>query len=171
MAIDANPDIRDHWLSSREGDLFMNIGIRPCSDSNVRGRMKFYRFKDTSSFLNTLDKSAVRKWIDMGHPLKDVVDIDTTTLYNLGKRIKLERPDFSPEFLNLDVEQVDFLPDLADFLQLMSFPELVCIEWVSEKLNIYNFTNSPEFRILEACGYQVREILGGNIFASNNWDI
>ena len=67
--------------------------------------------------------------------------------------------------INIDIEQVDYLDDLPEFLKTMNNPTLLCIEWVSQGFGIGNYKESKEFKILSDCGYQISNIVGGNLFA------
>ena len=70
-------------------------------------------------------------------------------MLNAGDSQKLltlytNRPSFSPAFLNIDIEQVDYLNDLGGFLNSMGNPSLICIEWISQGFGISNYKKNQE---------------------------
>lgn len=164
IAIDANPDVEKQWITTRKEDTFLNLGIKSSQYDQQLQTLKLYRFTDGA--INTFDKKLAKSWIYTGFGFKDAIDIECKRLPEVGDIILLTHPDFSPAFLNIDIEQVDFLDDLPEFLRLMSNPSLVCIEWVSQGFGIHNFKESKEFKVLSNCGYKIQNIVGGNIFAT-----
>ena len=165
IAIDANPDAEGQWTTNRSKDTFLNLGVKSSECDPKKQTFKFYRFKDNA--INTFDKSRAKLLASKGAPFRDIIDVRCKRLTEIAELILSIRPGFSPSFLNIDVERVDFLSDLADFLNSMSNPSLVCIEWISEGFGIDNYKESREFKILNNCNYKIINILGGNLFAAH----
>ena len=163
IAIDANPDMRGHWITSRKTDAFFNLGIISSENSQLPQTLKFYRFTDGA--INTFDKALAKSWISKGFVFKDTIDVECKRLPEIANLILSNYPKFSPAFVNIDIEQVDFLNDLPVFLKSMKNPSLVCIEWVSQGFGIHNYKESKEFQILNSCGYTIKDIHGPNLFA------
>lgn len=165
IAIDANPDTKEPWVTNRKTDTFLNLGIKSSQCDQQQQILKFFRFEDGA--INTFDKNLAKSWASKGFGFKDIIDIECKRLPEVAKIILSIHPNFSPAFLNIDIEQVDFLNDLPEFFKYMSNPSLVCIEWVSQGFGIHNYKESKEYQILTSCGYTITHILGGNIFATN----
>ena len=164
VAIDANPDIEKLWIPKRKTDTFLNLGIKSSKTVQKPQSLKFFRFDDGA--INTFDKELAKSWVAKGYNLRDTLDIECKRLPEIAKLIHSIHPDFSPAFLNIDIEQVDYLSDLPEFLKSMNNPRLICIEWISQGFGIHNFKESREFNILSSCNYRISNIIGGNLFAT-----
>ena len=155
IAIDANPDAQERWTQNRTQDTFLNLGIKSSGGFQQQKTLNFFRFN--SGEINTFEKKAAKAWIDKGFELRDIIDVECKDLQEIAKIILSIHPNFSPAFLNIDIEQVDYLDDLPRFLALMSNPDLVCIEWIYKGFDINNFKESKEFQILNSCNYKTME--------------
>lgn len=164
IAIDANPDLEKSWKSNRKTDTFFNLGIKSSDQDEKPQNLKFFRFEDGA--INTFNKELAKSWVNKGFKFRDAIDIECKQLPEIGNLILSTQPDFSPAFLNIDIEQVDYLNDLPEFLKLMNNPALVCIEWISQGFGIHNYKKSKEFNVLSRCGYRISNIVGGNLFAT-----
>ena len=164
IAIDANPDAEAQWTNKRRKDTFLNLGVKASECDLQQKTLKFYRFKDNA--INTFDKNRAKLLVSKGAFFKDAIDVTCKRLPEIAELILSIKPGFSPAFLNIDIERVDFMNDLPVFLNSMSNPSLVCIEWVSEGFGIENYKESREFNILKSCNYKIINILGGNLFAA-----
>ncbi|QNJ27804.1 hypothetical protein [Synechococcus sp. A15-24] len=164
VAIDANPDLESHWKNIRRADTFFNLGIKSSQVNSEFKHLKFFRFK--AGAINTFDKNVARTWVERGFEFRDMLDIECKTLPEISNLILSLLPNFSPAFLNIDIEQVNYLSDLSEFLKSMNNPRLVCIEWVSQGFGIDNYKESMEYHLLSSSGYKVTNIMGGNLFAA-----
>ena len=164
IAIDANPDAEKQWITNRKADTFLNLGIKSSEYDQHPQTLKFFRFTDGA--INTFDQKLAKSWVSKGFSFRDAIDVECKRFPEIADIILSTNPNFSPAFLNIDIEQIDFLSDLPGFLKSMSNPSLVCIEWVSQGFGIHNYKESKEFQILNSCGYKIKEIVGGNIFAT-----
>ena len=163
IAVDANPEMEKQWTNRRQNDSFYNFAIKPSNYDEENQSLKFYRFE--TGAINTLSKSIAKEWISRGYNLKDIIYVESKSIIEIGKLIISNNPSFRPAFLNIDIEQVDYLDDLPEFLKTMNNPTLLCIEWVSQGFGIGNYKESKEFEVLSDCGYQISNIVGGNLFA------
>ena len=162
IAVDANPDVELRWRSRRVSDSFYNIAVRDSSSADLD--LEFYRFKDGA--VNTTKKEVAKVWVKAGFPLKDVIRVKCLGIDEIASLIKRNHPDFSPQLVNIDIEQVNYLPSFRDFLEILDRPKLLCMEWVSPGFGLNNFKESEEFKILEKSGYEVVELVGSNLMAA-----
>lgn len=167
IAIDANPELKDIWESNRPLDTFLNYGITSNQSHSLvsknERKLNFYRFKDGA--INTFSKTLATDWVQKGFELRDIVQITCIDLTKLGEIINTLMPNFYPNFLSIDIEQVNYLSELREFISLMRRPELLCLEWINQGYNLNNYKESQEYKVLNECGYDILTLLGGNIFA------
>jgi len=162
VAVDANPDSASLWMKQRPSDKFLNCAIRRSFESIQS--VDFYRFQDGA--INTTDFKIAKQWQQKGFNLKDRIKVPAMSLSELGMRIVQEwSTDF--DFVNIDIEFVDYLDDLPEFLDLLKYPTLLCLEWISPNMSISNYKESREYKILSSQKYDIKAIIGGNIFAAN----
>ena len=70
----------------------------------------------------------------------------------------------NPDLISFDIEMVNFLPDLPEFLCIMQ-PRLLCMECVSDDVSLRSLFNSTEAKKLTEADYEPVAFIGGNIFA------
>ena len=162
IAVDANPDMESKWRSRRVSDVFYNVAVRDSSCADLD--LEFYRFHEGA--VNTIHKDVAKDWIKKGAPFKDVIRVKCLGIDELASLIKRDYPEFSPQLVNIDIEQVNYLSSFRDFLEILDRPKLLCVEWVSQGFGLNNFKESEEFEILDKCGYEVVALIGGNIMAA-----
>ena len=143
IAIDANPDVEKQWTDVRKDDTFLNLGIQSGKHTQQQF-FKFYRFKDGA--INTFDKKLAKFWIKKGFDLRDSIDVQCKSLLEIADTILSIHPNFSPAFLNIDIEKVNFLDDLPS-LNGTSNPNL-CALVGKEGFGIDNYSESMEFKVL-----------------------
>jgi hypothetical protein len=68
------------------------------------------------------------------------------------------------DVISIDLEMVDFLDDLPNFLQILQ-PRLLCMECVTQGVDLKTLFNCRETHQLDAAGYEPVSLIGGNIFA------
>lgn len=162
IAVDANPDTEVKWKSRRVFDFFYNVAVRDSSCDDLD--LEFYRFNDGA--INTIQKEVAKDWVKRGFPFKDVICVKCLGIDEIASLIKRDHPEFSPQLVNIDIEQVNYLPSFGRFLEILDRPKLLCVEWVSQGFGLNNFKESEEFEILEKSGYEVVALVGGNIMAA-----
>ena len=102
--------MESQWINNRKNDSFYNLAITASNCGQSPKSLKFYRFDDGA--INTLDKNLAKEWIAKGLNFKDAIEVPCRDLKEIGKLILSIEPGFSPAFLNIDIEQVDYLNDL-----------------------------------------------------------
>ena len=174
IAIDANPDLASHWNNCRPNDIFMNLAIEHSQNSpksfsssaqEKKNKLKFYRFSPGEGG-NTIDRETAEKRSQRADfKVKDVIEIDCLTLSELAAKIISDHPQFKPDVVNIDIENVDILDDLPEFLKLLSYPEMLLMEWtdVDNAYTLYNFKESREFSVLNSCNYEIISLSGPTI--------
>jgi hypothetical protein len=160
LAIDANPELKDPWLRARPHDQFFNYCIAPSGAVGSDG-LEFFRFRDGA--MSTANPDRAKQLVSKGWPLIDVVNVPAISLTSLGS-YALKKGISRPDFVSIDLELVDFLDDLPKFLQDLQ-PRLLCIECVTDNVNLGSLFISRECRCLNDAGYEPVGLIGGNIFA------
>lgn len=98
--IEANPTLMEEFQKHRPDDINLNVGV-----SDVAGRMKFYRFDETSG-LNTFDIDRARYvTATQGFRITSEIEVDVVTTAEIID--KYAGGEF-PDYLSLDVEGLDF---------------------------------------------------------------
>ena len=159
LAVDANPDLKESWLSARPQDRFLNRCIAP-SGCESQG-LEFFRFQDGA--MSTANPERAEQLIQQGWALVDRVQVEAITLKALTI-LATELGINHPDVVSIDLEMVDFLNDLPLFLQILQ-PRLLCMECVSQQINLQTLFSSPEAKRLHESGYEPISLIGGNIFA------
>ena len=70
----------------------------------------------------------------------------------------------SPDVVSIDLEMINFLDDLPNFLRQL-LASLLCMECVTESVNLRTLFSSQESKSLANTGYEPITLIGGNIFA------
>lgn len=159
VAVDANPDLERPWLQARPFDHFLNRCIAP--SGSQKEVLEFFRFEDGA--MSTANPGRAQQLINEGWGLKDRVEVPAMTLGELAeytKRMGYERVDV----ISIDLELVDFLDELPDLLQTLE-PRLLCLECVTQGVNLKTLFSCRETHQLETAGYEPVSLIGGNIFA------
>ena len=159
IAVDANPDLERPWLQARPRDHFLNRCIAP-SGSKTEG-LGFFRFQDGA--MSTANPERAQQLIHEGWGLQDRVQVPAITLSDLAEhthRLGLDNIDV----ISIDLEMVDFLDDLPNFLQLLQ-PRLLCMECVTQGVELKTLFSCRETYLLDTAGYKPVSLIGGNIFA------
>ena len=162
IAVDANPDTSPLWLSERPHDKFLNYAIKKSNDKAEF--VDLYRFQDGA--INTIDQKKAQEWQNKGFKLIDKINTPCRTISQLGLEIAKECT-VSPDFVNIDIEFVDYLDDLPAFLKALKYPSLLCLEWITQEMSFSNYKESREYLVLSSHGYEIIGFVGGNIFAKN----
>ena len=167
-AVDGDPCRIEPWIRARKDDKFLNVMIKDseiqdCQSLKGDSLNNFYMFE--ASALNTSNKARAFDLVNKGMKLDKVIQIESLTILQLAKRILANTPSFKPDIVSIDLEQTNILPDLPEFLTMLKFPELICLEWISEGYSLNNYQSSPEFEIFNSVGYEIKALIGGNIFA------
>jgi len=159
IAVDANPDLEQPWLEARECDLFLNRCIAP-SGTDPQG-LEFFRFQDGA--MSTANPERAQQLISQGWALLDRVQIPAITLTSLAEQT--QRLGFhSIDVISIDLEMVDFLNDLPEFLQILK-PRLLCMECITDGVDLKTLFTCRETSQLALAGYEPVSLIGGNIFA------
>lgn len=161
FALDANPDTKELWMRKRPHDIFIQAAIKPsgCGEKTV----DLYRFADGA--LNTIDLKTAKSLQQRGTAVIDIISIPSIGLEELSLKIKQNFAQ-APDFVNIDIEFVDYLDELSEFLRILGKPKLLCIEMISPKVSIDNFKQSREYMILKGSGYKVISLIGKNMLAT-----
>ena len=161
IAVDANPLMKDDWLRNRPSDKFFNLAIKPSGDDTTS--INLHRFQDGA--LNTIDKEVAKDLQQKRNTLLDIITVEAISLSDLADRF-LGVKITNPNFVNIDIEFVDYLDDLNIFLSRLKRPELICLELVTDrKVTLDNFNKTREYKILGDNNYKIINIIGNNIFA------
>lgn len=159
VAVDANPDLERPWLQARPRDHFLNRCIAP-SGSKSEG-LEFFRFQDGA--MSTANPERAQELINKGWGLQDRVQVPTIKLKDLAKHT--HQLGFNKiDVISIDLEMVDFLDDLPNFLQILQ-PKLLCMECVTQGVDLKTLFSCREAHQLNTAGYEPISLIGGNIFA------
>jgi len=159
LAVDANPDLEQPWLQSRQQDQFLNRCIAP-SGEVIQG-LEFFRFQDGA--MSTCNSERAEQLIAEGWILQDRVQVPAISLAALAK-LAIEQGLSKPDLVSIDLEMVNFLADLPAFLQQLR-PQLLCMECVSNTVSLRTLFSSNEVVRLVEADYEPIALIGGNIFA------
>ena len=159
VVVDANPELIEPWLAARPSDHFFNLCISP-SLSSQEG-LEFFRFKDGA--MSTANPDRAQELVTKGWEMLDKVKVPALSLKALASKVK-NKGLINPDLISIDIEMVDFLPDLPEFLSILK-PRLLCMECVSSDVNLRNLFNSKEAKKLTVADYEPVNFIGGNIFA------
>ena len=159
IAVDANPELLNPWLTARAQDHFFNLCISP-SGSSPEG-LEFFRFKDGA--MSTANPVRAQELVNKGWEMLDKVRVPSLSLQALASKAKNEGL-INPDLISIDIEMVDFLPDLPEFLSILK-SRLLCMECVSGDVSLRNLFNSKEAKKLTEAAYEPVNFIGGNIFA------
>jgi hypothetical protein len=162
IAVDANPDSCSLWLSQRPHDKFLNYAIKKTSDDAKS--IDLYRFQDGA--INTIDSKIAQDWQQKGFKLIDRINVPALSISQLALEM-IKECMAPPDFVNIDIEFVDYLDDLPVFLDILQYPPLLCLEWITQNMSFNNYKESKEYLILSSQGYEINGFIGGNIFAKN----
>ena len=157
--MDANPDLEQPWLEARPQDHFLNRCISPSGE--VMEGLEFFRFQDGA--MSTVNPERAQQLVNEGWLLRDRVQVPAISLAALAK-LFLAQGISQLDLVSIDLEMVNFLADLPAFLKELR-PRLLCMECVTDSVNLHNLFSSDEsYRLVEA-GYEPIALIGGNIFA------
>ena len=159
LAVDANPDLANPWLRARPQDSFLNLCI--ASSGYKDAGLEFFRFRDGA--MSTANPERAKQLIKEGWELLDRVSVPAISLTALAER-SIEQGYNKPGLVSIDLEMINFLDDLPEFL-LKLLPSLLCMECVNESVNLRTLFSSQEFHSLARAGYEPIALIGGNIFA------
>ena len=159
VAVDANPELIEPWLAARPQDHFFNLCISP-SGSSQEG-LEFFRFKDGA--MSTANPDRAQELLTKGWETLDKIKVPALSLQALASKAKNEGL-INPDLISIDIEMVDFLPDLPEFLSILK-PRLLCMECVSGDVSLRNLFNSKEAKKLTEAAYEPVNFIGGNKFA------
>ena len=162
IAVDANPELIEPWLAARPQDHFLNLCISP-SGSSQEG-LEFYRFKDGA--MSTANPDRAQELINKGWKILDKVRVPAISLQKLATKVT-NKGLINPDLISIDIEMVNFLPDLPKFLSIMQ-PRLLCMECVSDDVSLRSLFSSTEAKKLAEADYEPLALIGGNIFAVPN---
>jgi len=159
LAVDANPDLEQPWLEARPQDHFLNRCIS--ASGEVMDGLEFFRFQDGA--MSTVNPERAQQLVKDGWVLRDRVQVPTVSLAALAQLV-LEQGMNKLDLVSIDLEMVNFLADLPAFLNGLR-PRLLCMECVTNSVDLQNLFSSEEsYRLVEA-GYEPIAFIGGNIFA------
>jgi hypothetical protein len=159
LAVDANPDLEQPWLEARSKDHFLNRVISPSGE--VMEGLEFFRFQDGA--MSTVNPERAQQLVNEGWLLRDRVQVPAISLAALAKLV-LAQGISQLDLVSIDLEMVNFLADLPAFLMELR-PRLLCMECVTDSVNLYNLFSSDESDRLVEAGYEPIALIGGNIFA------
>ena len=159
LAVDANPDLENLWVKARPQDSFLNLCIASsdCNDSEL----EFFRFG--AGAMSTANPERAKQLIKEGWQLLDRVRVPAIRLTTLAEKI-IDNGFTKPDIVSIDIEMVNFLDDLPEFLRQL-LPSLLCMECVTESVNLRTLFSSQESISLDKAGYEPIALIGGNIFA------
>lgn len=124
--IEANPVLMRVIERIRPEDINLNVGI-----SIKEGILPFYKYDDESG-LNTFSKIEVER---MGSDkIKEVIELPVTTL---KKIVDKYCPDGFPDFLDCDIEGLDF-EVLEDYAFISDGPKVICVEVKANEIDKFD---------------------------------
>ena len=159
VAVDANPELIEPWLAARPQDHFFNLCISP-SGSSPEG-LEFFRFKDGA--MSTANPDRAQELVTKGWEMLDKVKVPALSLQALASKVK-NKGLINPDLISIDIEMVNFLPDLPEFIRILQ-PRLLCMECVSDDVSLRSLFSSTEAKKLSEADYEPVAFIGGNIFA------
>jgi len=159
VVVDANPELIEPWLSARPLDHFFNLCISPSSSSQEG--LEFFRFKDGA--MSTANPDRAQELVTKGWEILDKIKVPALSLQALACKVK-NKGLINPDLISIDIEMVDFLPDLPEFLCILQ-PRLLCMECVSDNISLRSLFSSTEAIKLTEANYEPVAFIGGNILA------
>ena len=123
--------------------------------------MEFFRFKDGA--MSTANPDRAQELINKGWEILDQIRVPAISLQELATKVK-KKGLINPDLISIDIEMVNFLPDLSEFIRILS-PSLLCIECVNDDVSLRSLFNSTEVKKLTEANYEPVAFIGGNIFA------
>ena len=157
IGVDANPDLQSEWIFRRPDDQFYNVCIG--SSDEESSALEFFRFQDGA--MSTADPQRAQFLINQGWKLKDSIKVQSISLPRLAYQITQKITE-RINFVSIDLEMINFLPDLPEFLNLLR-PQLICMECVNNDVSLANLYLSDEYENLKHV--MSGAFIGGNIFA------
>lgn len=159
LAVDANPDFQKPWLEARPSDHFINCCISNSAEESEG--IEFFRFK--AGAMSTAKQDRAEQLISDGWPLQDIIKVPSISLSKLATVIN-ELGFFKLDFVSIDLEMVNYLEDLPEFLSKLH-PRLICMECITDELTLRTLFDSEEVDKLSMSNYTPINLVGGNIFA------
>lgn len=138
----------------------MNRCVIP--SSNTPAELEFFRFHDGA--ISTASIKHAHELVSEGRAMLDILRVPSVTLREIADTFRKSQKDF-PGLISIDLEMVDFLDDLPEFL-LKLRPRLLCMEPITHYLSLSNIFGSREVEKLAAANYEPVSLIGGNIFAA-----
>lgn len=146
--IEANPLIMGSIAKFRPNDISINIGVAAKS-----GYLKFYKFGDGSGLNTFSEKEAFEHKGD----ITDIIELPVTTLTEI---VKENCPDIFPNFLDIDIEGLDY-EVLSEYDLKKNGPDVICVEVREADIKKFN-------DLLTKKGYFIFCRIGeNNIYVSN----
>jgi FkbM family methyltransferase len=118
--IEANPILHENFLSQRNRDINLNIGV-----GSKPGVMPFYMIDDWSG-RNTFSKEVAEQFI-AAHPEFKIRKTIMVEVKTLNQVVDQHCNGKFPDFLSIDVEGLDY-EILKSCSFRSSFPKLICVE-------------------------------------------
>lgn len=162
VAIDANPSLKEEWISNRPRDRFVNACVDSSDTKDTS--MKFYRFNDSA--MNTASKERARELESQGLKIVDEIIVEKISLIEISD-IARQHNGEQIDLVSIDLEMIDFLEDLPEFL-IKTSPRLLCMEGVTKDVTLQSIFYSRENQKLSEANYKPIAIIGGNVFAKKN---
>lgn len=124
--IEANPVLMRVIERVRPEDINLNVGV-----SVKEGVLPFYKYDDKSG-LNTFSRTEAESW--GSGKIKEVIELPVTTL---KKIVDKYCPDGFPDFLDCDIEGLDFAV-LEDYDLVSDGPKVICVEIRSKEIDKFD---------------------------------
>ena len=159
LGVDANIDMMKPWIDARPLDKFLHYCLVP--SSSISNDITFYRF--ALGEMSTAIPERAAELVSKGWKPLDKVSVPSITFSNLAKNA-IALGFTKPDLVSIDLEMIDYLQDLPCFLQMLE-PRLLCMECISQNINLKSLLCSKECKVLESADYEIIAFLGGNIFA------
>lgn len=125
--IEANPTLMQLLECSRPEDINLNVGV-----STKEGVLPFYKINGKSSGRNTFSRTEAEKWGE--NKIGEIIELPVTTL---KKIIDKYCPDGFPDFLDCDIEGLDF-EVLEDYDLISDGPKVICVEVREDEINKFD---------------------------------
>ena len=140
--IEPNPKLFQHFITERQEDVNLNIGI-----SKKNGIIDYYEMSESS--LNTFSKESVYFYEKEGITLKNTLAIETKQLEHI---ISVYCQGIFPDVLFIDTEGFDELI-IDDLTNLHTFPKIICIESITFSLKREGIKQKDLIKKIESLGY------------------
>lgn len=92
--------------------------------------------------MSTANPDRAQKLINKGWEISDKIRVPAISLQELVTKVK-NKGLINPDLISIDIEIVNFLPDLPEFLSILK-PRLLCMECVYGDVSLRNLFNSKE---------------------------